>query len=66
MTLRDCLLYAREHAHAARIARIEANKARADHGIALAAALPYASFNVGGNMSFGRNIDPETASLSTI
>lgn len=60
MTLRDCLLYAREHAHAVRIARIEANKARADHGIALAAALPYASFNVGGNMSFGRNIDPET------
>lgn len=60
MTLRDCLLYAREHAHAARIARIEADKARTDRRIALSAVLPYASFDIGGNMSFGRNIDPET------
>lgn len=60
MTLRDCLLYAREHAHTGRIARIEADKAGVDRRIALAAVLPYASFDVGGNMSFGRNIDPET------
>lgn len=60
MTLNDCLIYARDHAHANIISRLEAEKSDADRGIAAARLLPYVELYSNGNLSFGRNIDPET------
>lgn len=60
MTLHDCLVYAREHAHANVINRLENRKAQLDKRIASAQLMPYISFSSSGNISFGRNIDPET------
>lgn len=60
MSLNDCLVYAREHAHANRISRIETEKAVADKRIAQAGVMPYLELSMSGNMSFGRNIDPGT------
>lgn len=60
MTLRDCLVYAREHAHDNRISRLETDKGRANRGMALSDVMPYVQLSMNGNMSFGRNIDPET------
>ncbi len=60
MTLNDCLIYAREHAHSNRIYRMETEVAAADKHIAVADMLPYLSFGSSGSLSFGRNIDPET------
>lgn len=60
MTLNDCLVYAREHAHSNRIYRMETEVAAADKHIAVADLLPYLSFGSNGSLSFGRNIDPET------
>ncbi|MDE6193265.1 MAG: TolC family protein [Muribaculaceae bacterium] len=60
MTLKDCLLYAREHAHGNRISRLEAGAASADKRISAADMMPYISFGSSGSLSFGRNIDPET------
>ncbi len=60
MTLEDCLIYAREHAHANAINRLETEKAEMSTRIAVSNLLPYIGFNFNGNLSFGRNIDPET------
>ncbi len=60
MTLQDCLVYARDHAHANRINRIETVKAATDKKIALSSVMPYVGFNMNGDLGFGRNIDPET------
>lgn len=60
MTLNDCLVYAREHAHSNRIYRMETEVAAADKHIAVADLLPYLAFGSNGSLSFGRNIDPET------
>ncbi|MDE6340879.1 MAG: TolC family protein, partial [Muribaculaceae bacterium] len=60
MTLRDCLLYAREHAHSNRISRLETEAASADRRIGMADLMPYISLGSNGSLSFGRNIDPET------
>lgn len=60
MTLRDCLLYARDHAHANRIKRLETEEASADKRISASDLMPYIGFNTNGNLGFGRNIDPET------
>ncbi len=60
MTLHDCLVYAREHAHANVINRLDNRKAQLDKRIASAQLMPYISFTSSGNISFGRNIDPET------
>lgn len=60
MTLRDCLLYAREHAHANRISRLEAEAAAADKRISASDLMPYIGLGSNGTLSFGRNIDPET------
>ncbi len=60
MTLNDCLIYAREHAHANVISRLDIEKAEADRRIAAAELMPYLSLSSSGNLSFGRNIDPET------
>lgn len=60
MTLNDCLLYARSHAHANIINRYEEEKARIDRRIAASSLMPYVSLSSNGTISFGRNIDPET------
>ncbi|MDE5586061.1 MAG: TolC family protein, partial [Muribaculaceae bacterium] len=60
MTLHDCLLYAREHAHINRINRLETEAAAADKRISAADLLPYIGLGSNGSLSFGRNIDPET------
>ncbi|MDE6379084.1 MAG: TolC family protein [Muribaculaceae bacterium] len=60
MTLRDCLLYAREHAHSNRLKRLESEAAAADKRISAADLMPYFSLGSSGSLSFGRNIDPET------
>ena len=60
MTLNDCLVYARDHVHDNRINHLEAGIAAADRRIASADFMPAVSLNSSGNISFGRNIDPET------
>ena len=65
MTLRDCLMYARDHAHTNLIDRAEIIQASARKGIAASALMPRVSLSSEGNMSFGRNIDPETNTYGT-
>ncbi|MDE6768396.1 MAG: TolC family protein, partial [Muribaculaceae bacterium] len=60
MTLNDCLVYAREHAHSNRINRMEVEVAAANKRIGVADMLPYVALGANGSLSFGRNIDPET------
>lgn len=60
MTLNDCLIYARDHAHKNVISRLEIDKASADVRLTASNLMPYLSMYANGNMSFGRNIDPET------
>jgi len=60
MTLNDCLIYARDHAHANVINRLEVEKSDADKRIAASSLMPYVGLSSSGNISFGRNIDPET------
>lgn len=60
MTLRDCLLYAREHAYDNRLNRLETEAATADKCISAADLMPYLALGSSGSLSFGRNIDPET------
>lgn len=60
MTLRDCLIYAREHAHANRLNRLETEAAAVDKRISTADLMPYIGLGSSGSLSFGRNIDPET------
>lgn len=60
LTLRDCLIYARDHAHSNVVSRLDAEGARIDARTAAAGIMPRLSLSGSGNMSFGRNIDPET------
>lgn len=60
MTLNDCLIYARSHAHSNRINRLETDMAKADKRISASDLMPYIGFGSNGSLSFGRNIDPET------
>ncbi len=60
MSLNDCLVYAREHAHSNIIQRCQTDKARADRGVAASDLMPYVALSSSGSLSFGRNIDPET------
>ncbi|MDE7151024.1 MAG: TolC family protein [Candidatus Amulumruptor sp.] len=60
LTLRDCLIYARDHAHSNVVSRLDAEGARLDARTAAAGIMPRISLSGNGNMSFGRNIDPET------
>ncbi|MDE6810036.1 MAG: TolC family protein, partial [Muribaculaceae bacterium] len=60
MTLNDCLVYAAEHAHDNILNRLEVSKATADKRIAASDLMPSLSLSSRGNLSFGRNIDPET------
>ena len=60
LTLNDCLIYARDHAHANIISNLEEKKASIDRRISASALMPYVELSSSGNISFGRNIDPET------
>lgn len=60
MTLNDCLIYARDHAHSNRIKRLDVEAAAAEKRITSADLMPYLSLGSSASMSFGRNIDPET------
>lgn len=60
MSLDSCLRYARLHAPDNIIERLETRSADAGVGIAASALMPQVGLNVNGNLSFGRNIDPET------
>ena len=60
MTLRDCLLYAREHAYNNRLNRLETEATASDKRISAADLMPYVALGSSGSLSFGRNIDPET------
>lgn len=60
MSLNDCLVYAREHAHRNVINRIEVKQAAVQSRLAAADLMPTLSLSSNGNISFGRNIDPET------
>lgn len=60
MTLNDCLVYARDHAHRNLISGIETRQAAMDSRIAASDLMPYVGLSSSGNLSLGRNIDPET------
>lgn len=60
MTLNDCLVYARDHAHKNIINNLEAEQARISARISASALMPSVGLSASGNISFGRNIDPET------
>ena len=60
MTLNDCLVYARDHAPRNVINGIAVRQAASDSRIAAADLMPSLSLSSNGNLSFGRNIDPET------
>ena len=60
MTLHDCLIYARSHAHSNRISRLETDMAKANKRIGISDLMPYIGLGSNGSLSFGRNIDPET------
>ncbi len=60
MSLNDCLVYARENAHRNVINRIEVKQAAVQSRLAAADLMPTLSLSSNGNISFGRNIDPET------
>lgn len=60
MTLNDCLVYARDHAPRNVINSITVRQAVVDSRIAASDLMPSLSLSSNGNLSFGRNIDPET------
>lgn len=60
MTLNDCLVYARDHAPRNVINGITVRQAAVDSRIAASDLMPSLSLSSNGNLSFGRNIDPET------
>ncbi len=60
MTLNDCLIYARQHAHSNRLKRLEVKAAATDKRISASDLMPYIGLGSSASLSFGRNIDPET------
>lgn len=65
MTIDDCLRYAREHAHRNKIGRLEIKRADIEVRLYSSSMMPYLQLYGNGNMSFGRNIDPETNTYDT-
>lgn len=65
MSLRDCLVYARDHAFVNRSNRLAVEQSRMDKRIQSSAMLPYIGAGTSGNMSFGRGVDPETNTYAT-
>ena len=65
-TLDQCIDYALTHSAAVLKSKVEANNARQDRGIAMGGLLPSVSASIGGQFSWGRNVDPETNTYNTI
>ena len=60
MTLNDCLVYARDHAPRNVINGLAVRQSAIDSRIAASDLMPSVGLSSNGNLSFGRNIDPET------
>lgn len=65
MSLHDCLAYARRHAFANRSGHLAVELARTDKRIQASAMLPTLGFSAGGDLNFGRGVDPETNTYDT-
>ncbi len=65
MSLNDCLVYARDHAFANRSNRLTVEQTKMDKRIQAASMLPSIGFSTGGDLSFGRGVDPETNTYDT-
>ncbi len=65
-SMEQCMAYAAEHASSVVQARWDVASAVATHNEALAAFFPSVSAQVGGQFSWGRNIDPETNTYNDI
>ena len=65
MSLHDCLAYARRHAFANRSGHLAVELARTDKRIQASAMLPTMGFSAGGDLNFGRGVDPETNTYDT-
>ncbi len=61
-----CMDYAVKHAHRVQSSRVEAENAELSMERARGAFIPYLSGGVGGQLSWGRNVDPETNTYNTI
>ena len=60
MTLHDCLVYALDNCPDNVIQQLKNEVAQADTRIAASRLMPQFGFYTNGQVSFGRNIDPET------
>ena len=65
MSLNDCLVYAHAHAFANRSNRLAVEQTKMDKRIQAASMLPSIGFSTGGDLSFGRGVDPETNTYDT-
>lgn len=65
-TLDSCMRYAAAHALSVRQSIVEADKAREGVGEAAAGFIPVVSGSVSGQVSWGRNVDPETNTYNTV
>lgn len=65
MSLRDCLIYARDHAFVNRSNQLSVEQSKMDKRIQASEMLPYIGAGTSGNLSFGRGVDPETNTYAT-
>ena len=65
MSLEDCMAYAVEHSTSVGQQVNSLESSRQDYISAVASALPSIGASTGGNVSFGRSIDPETNTYTT-
>ena len=65
MSLEDCMAYAVEHSTTVGQQVNSLESSRQDYISAVASALPSIGASTGGNVSFGRSIDPETNTYTT-
>lgn len=65
MSLEDCMAYAVDHSTSVGQQVNSLESTRQDYIGAVASALPSVGASTGGNMSFGRSIDPETNTYTT-
>ena len=65
MNLKECVDYAMEHSYKMMIQRLANDDRRLDERDAYLSFLPSISASIGGQASFGRNIDPETNIYTT-
>lgn len=66
MTLHECMVYAVSHSPKTRIQELTNDSRKYLHRDATLAMVPYLYGSVGGSMSFGRSIDPETNTYDNI